>query len=211
VGALLFALAVGTYGTAADGVIPEKTRINLQLNNHLSTRSNSEGDTFTAYVTTPVIVGDRVLIPKGSLVNGSVSRILRPGRFKGKAAMNVIFHSITIPGLGQLPIVASLVGIDSLGRVSNGSQVATEGVGAVRNDVGRVYMVGSAGSAIGTLAETTKGAAMGAGVGASMGWADFFSTRGREIEIRKGAMLDIVLDQPLVIPREIWTKPSANK
>jgi hypothetical protein len=106
---LMLALAtIQAFPAASDTILPEKTRITLQLNNHLSTRVNSEGDTFTAYVTAPILIGDRIVIPKGSVVNGSISRILRPGRFKGKAVMNLLFQSVTIPGRGQLPIVASL-------------------------------------------------------------------------------------------------------
>src|SRR5436309_11469122 len=96
IGTLILILTVSTAEageqSGAQIIIPEGTHISLQLNDHLSTKLNNEGDTFTATVTVPVSQGDRIVIPKGSVVSGSVSRILRPGRFRGKAIMNVVFH-----------------------------------------------------------------------------------------------------------------------
>ena len=127
---------------AADTVLPETTRITLQLNKHLSTKVNSEGDPFTAYVTIPVSLGQRIVIPKGSVVTGSVSRIIRPGRFKGKAVMNVLFQSIEIPGRGQLPIAASLARMDPEGSGGVRSEGTVEGEGSEGSDIGRIVMPG---------------------------------------------------------------------
>jgi hypothetical protein len=199
------------FPAASDTILPEKTRITLQLNNQLSTRVNSEGDAFTAYVTAPILIGDRIVIPKGSVVTGSISRILRPGRFKGKAAMNLLFQSVTIPGHGQLPIVASLARMDSKGYGAIKSEGTVEGEDSEGNDIGRVLVPGIAGAGIGTLAGGAKGAAIGSGVGAAIGLASVFATRGKEIEVRRGATLDILLDQPLTIPPEEGDAASENR
>ena len=187
---------------AADTVLPETTRITLQLNKHLSTKVNSEGDSFTAYVTIPVSLGQRIVIPKGSVVTGSVSRIIRPGRFKGKAVMNVLFQSIEIPGRGQLPIAASLARMDQEGNGGVRSEGTVEGEGSAGSDIGRIVMPGIVGAGVGTLAGGGKGAAIGTGIGAAIGLATVFATRGKEIEVPRGSTLDIILDKPLVIPSE---------
>ena len=187
---------------AGDSVLPEKTRVTLQLNNRLSTKVNSEGDSFTAYVTTPVLLGDRIVIPKGSIVTGSISRIIRPGRFKGKAVLNVLFQSIEIPGRGQLPIAASLARMDVEGIGRIGSEGTVEGEGSEGRDLGKIVIPGITGAGIGTLAGGGKGAAIGGGLGAAIGLATVFSTRGKEIDVPRGATLDIVLDKPLSIPAD---------
>lgn len=199
------------FPAAPDSVLPEKTKIALQLNNHLSTKVNSEGDTFTAYVTKPVLFGDRIVIPKGSIVNGSISRILRPGRFKGKAIMNLLFQSVTIPGRGQLPIAASLARMDLQGPATIKEEGTLEGGGSEGIDIGKVRVPGIAGAGIGALAGGTKGAATGSGADAAMGLTSVFATRGKEIEVRRGATLDIWLDQPLIIPSEEGNEASANR
>ena len=194
-----------------DTVLPEKTRITLQLNTHLSTKVNSEGDAFTAYVTAPILLGDRIVIPKGSVVNGSISRILRPGRFKGKAVMNLLFQSISIPGHGQLPIVASLARVDSQGHGAIRSEGTVEGESSEGNDIGKVLVPGITGAGIGGLTGGAKGAAIGSGVGAAIGLATVFATRGKEIEVLRGATLEILLDQPLTIPPEGEGSASENR
>lgn len=197
------ALLIPSVSWAAnDTVLPEKTRITLQLNNKLSTKVNSEGDGFTAYVTAPVQLGDKIIIPKGSIVAGSISRIIRPGRFKGKAVLNVLFQSIEIPGRGQLPIVASLARMDSEGNGGIRAEGTVEGEGSEGSDIGRIVMPGIVGAGVGTLAGGGKGAAIGGGIGAAIGLATVFATRGKEIEVPRGSSMDITLDKPLTIPPE---------
>lgn len=184
---------------ASDIAVPEGTVIGLQLNNHLSTKTNSEGDSFTAVVTTPIFLDDRLAIPKGSTVTGSISRILRPGRFKGKAVLNLLFQSIDIPGYGQLPIVATLVNVDSEGKESVHSEGGIEGKGSRKGDTVRVIAPGVAGAGVGTLAGGGKGAGIGAGVGIAIGLASVFTSRGNDIELNKGSTLDISLDRAITL------------
>ena len=106
--ALAFALGTGRANPqgGSETILPEGTQIQLALNDHLSSRLNHEGDVFTATVTVPLYVSERLVVPKGSLVTGNISRVIRPGRFKGKAVMNLNFQSIRLPGKGELPILA---------------------------------------------------------------------------------------------------------
>ena len=185
---------------ASDSVLPEGTRIALQLNNPLSTRVNSEGDAFTAVVTAPVYLGDRMVIPKGSKVTGSIARITRPGRVKGKAVMNLQFQSISIPGRGQVPITATLVRVDSQGNGgvrSEGSVVADSSAG---RDSARVLTPAAVGGGIGAITHGAAGAGIGVGVGAAIGLTSVFTSRGKDIEVRRGSTMDIALDRPLTIP-----------
>jgi len=200
--ALLFILSLPQVCAAAgDTVIPEGTRIYLQLNNHISTR-NSEGDVFKAIVTEPVTVGDRIVIPKGSQVTGSIARILRPGRVKGKAAMTLLFQTVEIPGRGPMPIVASLVGVGREGNSQLSTEGTIEGESSTGKDFGRVMTPGLIGAGIGTIAGGRRGAGIGAGIGAAVGLATVFSSRGKEIELPRGSSLNIALDRPLLIPPE---------
>jgi hypothetical protein len=200
---LVFMLCVPAITKAAgDVIVPEGTRISLQLNDNLSTKTNSEGDSFKAIVTIPVYLGDRVIIPKGSIVNGSISRITRPGRFKGKASMSILFQSVSIPGRGQLPIIASLDKVDSEGTADVRSEGTIVGKGSAGSDIGRILKPGAVGTGIGGLAGGGKGAGIGAGVGAAAGLATVFATRGKDLEVHRGATMDMLLDRPLVIPFE---------
>ncbi len=194
--------AASAQTTNGDFTLPEGTRIVLQLNDHLSTKSNTEGDKFTANVIQPVYQQDRLIIPKGSVVTGSISRILRPGRVKGKAVMNLLFQGIKVPGRGEMQIVASLARVDEEGNGGVQSENTVKGEGSAGRDTARVLRPGLVGAGIGALAGGGKGAAIGGGVGAVVGIATIFTTRGKDLEMRRGSTLDIVLDRPLTLPLE---------
>jgi len=199
--ALLLVSATAVAQSGAEWILAEGTQITLQLNDYLSTKLNNEGDAFTATVMAAVYVKDRLVIPKGSAVSGSVSRVLRPGRFKGKAMMNLLFTSIHIPGTAEpQPIVATLVRLDPEGGARTQSEGTIQGSDSKGQDAARVGAPTAGGAAIGGIVGGGKGAAIGAGVGAAIGLASVLSGRGKDLEIRKGSLMEIVLDRPLSIP-----------
>jgi hypothetical protein len=197
--------------TAGEVTLPEGTRISLQLNDHLSTKQNLEGDPFTANVIAPVYLGDRLIIPKGSIVTGTVSRVLKSGRLKGKAVMNLNFQTVRVPGRGDLPIVASLVRVDSEGTGGVQSEGTIKAPSSTGSDAAKVMTPTLSGAGIGAIAGGGKGSAIGAGVGAAVGLATIFSTRGKDIEMRRGSTLDITLDRPLLVPAETDTRAVRNR
>jgi len=187
---------------AEDAVIVlEGTQLRLQLNTNLSTKENHEGDPFTAYVIESVYQGDQIVIPKGSTVSGSISRITRPGRFKGKAVMHLLFQHIQIPpGRDKLSILASLVRIDPDEDADIDAEGRLEGKGSTERDLGRVVAPGLAGAGVGAVAGGRKGAAIGAGAGAGIGLGNVFWTRGKDVELHVGSTMDVSLEQALEIP-----------
>ncbi len=192
-------------------VLPEKTRISLQLNDHLSTKTNVEGDEFTANVIAPVSSGDRLVVPKGSVVTGNLSRVLRAGRFKGKAMMSLHFQTIRIPGRGELPIVASLAKVDAEGTGGVQTENTVQGQRSLGSDIARILTPSLTGAGIGGVTGGARGAGIGAGVGAAVGAVVILSTRGKEIEMRRGSTMDIVLDRALTIPLENDTRANRNR
>jgi hypothetical protein len=199
---LTLATAIAGEQPGTQIIVSQGTRLSLQLNDHLSTKLNNEGDTFTATLLFPVSQGDKLVIPKGSVVTGSISRIVRPGRFRGKAIMNVVFHSLRIPGRGQVSIVASLLAVESGENAGVKSEGAIQGEGSKGKDVATVVKPGAGGAGIGALVGGAKGAAVGSGIGAAVGLATVFATRGKDLEVQRGSTMDVVLDRPLVIPSE---------
>ena len=207
--ALALTLVLALVGSGAAGAqsagevsLPQGTNIVLQLNDYLSTKLNTEGDRFTATVTVPVYAGDRLVIPKGSIISGTISRLIRPGRVKGKAVMNLLFHTVRIPGHGEYPIVASLFRVDSEGNADVRSEGTVVGQGSKAGDAGRVLKPGLTGAGIGVLVGGGSGAAIGGGVGAAVGLGVIFATRGKDLVVRRGSTLHLALDRPLTLPAE---------
>ena len=185
---------------AGEHTLGHGTRISLQLTDSLSTKLNNEGDTFTARVVSPVTLGETVIVPKGSIVTGSISRVLRPGRFRGKAVMDLVFHSVRIPGKPDLPIVASLLTLDAQGNVEARTEGSIRGEGSKGKDAVSIAKPAAAAAGVGALVDGSKGAAIGSGIGAAVGLATVFATRGKDLELPRGSALDIVLDRPLAVP-----------
>ncbi len=185
---------------SSEVTLAEGTIISLELNDYLSTRLSAEGNPFTATVTAPVYRGERLAVPKGSLVSGAISRVVRPGRFRGKAILYLSFQSIRIQGRGELPIVASLARVNT---TDGGAEVLIEsGVKGERSagkDARRMGVPVLAGTGIGAATGGGKGAAVGGGIGAAVGLATVFTTRGKDLEMRRGSVMEIRLDRPLQI------------
>ena len=185
---------------AADVRLPDGTQITLQLNDTLSTASNTEGDKFTAVVAMPVYFGDRIVIPKGSVVTGSVSRVLRPGRIKGKAILDLVFQTIQIPSRKEADIVATLIWIDLEGV----DGIHDTQIGENRRDGEKTSGDSPRNSSAllpkaGTRSLTVEGKNIGI---VSSSRPAVFNSQGEDFEIHRGATMDILLDHPLILTDE---------
>jgi hypothetical protein len=187
-----------------EAVLPEGTRISLQLNDFLSTKQSQEGQPFTATVDIPVYLKDRIVIPKGSIISGSVSRILKPGRFRGKAQMNLIFSSVRLAdSIREIAIVASLASIDPEAKAGTQAEGTISTEESKTRGAAKVATPTLVGAGIGAVVGSGRGAAIGAGVGAAVGLATILASRGADVELRRGCAMEIVLDRALAVPNEV--------
>jgi len=80
---------------------------------------------------------------------------------------------------------------------SEGSVVGEDPAG---RDSARVLTPTAVGAGIGAITHGGAGAGIGAGVGAAIGLGSVFTSRGKDVEVRRGSTMDISLDRPLMIP-----------
>jgi len=90
--AILFALPAFLHAQAQPTIVPAGTHIQLELINRLSTRTSHVGDHVRAQTAFPVAVGDQVVIPAGTFVEGRLQRIA-PKSNQAKFFMN--FNQLT--------------------------------------------------------------------------------------------------------------------
>jgi hypothetical protein len=65
-------------------------------------------------------------------------------------------------------------------------------------DAGTIVSRGAQGAALGAIVDrSVTGAGIGGGAGAAAGLAQVLLTRGRDVELRRGTTIDVVLDRPL--------------
>lgn len=195
--AIAQALASGPSQTGLT-IVPAGTRILLRTKNSLSTRSARIGDSFYAIVDYPVIVDKKVAIPADSLIRGIVADVQQGGRVRGRAQITINLEKIMLINGIQKPIDAEILSVDApaeAASVQRGGRI--QAPGNAREDARVLFDTGSQGAFIGAIAGGGKGLAIGSAVGALAGLSIVLSTRGYDLELDRGAGIELILRQPL--------------
>ena len=168
--------------------IPRDTIMRVEMLGNLSTDATQKGDHFQV----------RVLEPKefeGATIEGTVTRVKRPGRVKSNAELQLAFEQIRLPDgrsskmSAQVIEVISTGGSQGVGKVD--SEGGVQGRDSTRGDVQKVGAATGIGAVIGAIAGGGVGAAVGATIGAGVGTAGVLSERGRDIHLYQGQQLRI--------------------
>jgi hypothetical protein len=168
-------------------VVDAGTPIVVTADQAVSSKTSNSGDHFDASVAEPVMVGNRVVIPKGARATGTVVDSKSAGRFKGNAAISVALSSVTVRGQ-EYRVKTSEVTEAGKGRGKRTAE--TTGGGA------------AVGAIIGAIAGRGKGAAIGAAAGAGAGAAGGALTGERDITINAETKLTFKLKDALEITRK---------
>ena len=200
--------------TAAKIVLAAGTRLPLSLQNGINTRTAKAGDSVYFQTIYPIAQNNRIVIPMGAYARGEVTSVTRPGRLKGRAELRMAITSITFPNGYIVSLVAAPGSLDSDGKERVDSEGKIKGRSAVGKDAAIVGLSTLGGFTIGTQAGAVTaissgstrsfgtGAAVGSGGGLLAGLAIVALTRGPEAELRRGTMLDVVFERPLVLEAE---------
>jgi type IV secretion system protein VirB10 len=185
--------------------VPAGTKVLLSLKSAINTKTAQQGDGVYLISSFPVVGNTRVMIPVGVYVQGVVDRVVRPGRVKGRAQLDLHFTTMIFPN-GQVVdvpgVLNSLPGSD--GPKVKGNEGTVEQAGNKGRDVGNVLKgaaIGAEGGVIGGAAtgNVAKGAGYGSLAGAAAGTIYTLFTRGNDIVIPTGTSVEMVLQRPLVL------------
>jgi hypothetical protein len=179
-------------------VVPPGTSIPIVLTAFLNTKSSQVGDKFYADTVYPVWIQQRLAIPRGSVIKGTVTEVVRPGKIKGKGRMAIRFDSITLPNGISRDLVAGFRGIHGPGDEKiDRNKETIDMAGSRGEDAGQVIGYSGQGAIIGAISGGGKGAGIGAGAGAAVGLVMMLFTRGRDLILEPGTQFDIELKQPI--------------
>lgn len=182
-------------------MIPAGSRLLLQLDDYLTTKMNERGDPFTAVVARDLFVGNELAIPEGTVIKGTVGAVQRPGRVSGRAEMNLRFDEVQFKNGQTVKLSATLTGIgQDAGRVAD-AEGTYEGKGSEGRDAAVVTAGAATGTVVGAIAAGGKGGLIGATIGGLVGLAGVLSTRGEDIELTRGTLLEIMIDQEMRIEK----------
>ena len=187
-------------------VVPAGTKVLLTLQSSINTKSARPGDGVYLMSAFPVIVGNRVLIPAGMYVQGTVDSVERHIRIKGHAKLNMHFTSMIFPNgtVIEIPGVVSGIPGSKGPHVKDGGEGTVEqsgGVGDVIKSAGKGAEIGAGGGVIVGAVENHpfEGGGIGAAGGALVGAAVSLFTHGNDIDIVSGSQVEMVLQRPLIL------------
>ncbi|HZS07929.1 MAG TPA: hypothetical protein VFD58_24055 [Blastocatellia bacterium] len=169
----------------AGSLIPDGTELRLRLMTALSTRTNREGDRFTAQVIEPRAY-------EGATVEGHVARIERSGRMSGHAEMALEFDTITLREGRSSPLYAEIEKIyasDSIKTMDREGNI--ESASKTKDVVIRSAGGAALGAIIGGIAKGGKGAAIGAIIGAGVGAGSVFIQGEKDLILDAGAEMSV--------------------
>ena len=94
--------------------IPAGTKFSLELLTPVTSVSGRPGAQFSAILVNDQSEGNEVILPSGSLVRGTVSKIVEPQRLSKGAILYMDFDHVVTPNGRQLPLSFSIVGREDL-------------------------------------------------------------------------------------------------
>ena len=168
-----------------DLTVPSDAVLGLQIERTVSSELARLEDRVDARVTRDVRVSDRVAIPAGSTVRGSVTEVDRGGRMKGKARLAIKFHTIVLADGTQLPLKTDAVVRE--GQSPGGESAAKVGGAAI------------GGAILGAILGGGKGAAIGGAVGAGAGTAAAMTNDRNAATIAAGTTVTVRMQAPVTV------------
>lgn len=170
---------------ADDLLIPEGDQLRIRLTSPLSTKTNREGDQFTARVVSPSAFVNATIV-------GHVARITHSGKATGRTEMMLAFDEITMPD-GRSALFDAQVE-----KVYEGTTVKTvdeEGnvqtTSRTRDTAARGVGGAALGAVIGAIAGGGKGAAIGAAIGGAAGAGSVYVQNGKDLIFETGTEMMI--------------------
>ncbi|HJS43607.1 MAG TPA: glycine zipper 2TM domain-containing protein [Gemmatimonadales bacterium] len=170
--------------------VPAGTRIDLTINDELSSRENKPGDTFSAKVVNDIRdPSGNVAIDAGSTVNGNVVAVKPAPNRRTPGTLTLAVSTIETDGK-TFPIRATIDSVKTEYRKQpiSGRDAAKVGVGA------------AAGAVVGQIiSKNTKGTVIGAVVGGMAGAGVAAETKDMDIVLPDGAHFQISVTEPLTV------------
>jgi hypothetical protein len=194
--------------TAATVTVPAGTEFALVLTSPLASKNTHRGDTIHAETTAPITVGDQVVIPAGTFIQGQVDRLSRNG---SRAQMVVKSASVVFPD-GYVANISGTLNVESDEGTAWRDPSDKAKVGALIAPAAGVGIGALIGSQIHTTQSSTlggttitsstpKGIAIGSGLGlaagAAVSLALLLHSRGFFVDV--GSPMEMTLPQPLML------------
>lgn len=171
-----------------DLVVSSDSVLGLQLLTTVSTETAKLEDPVEARVTREVRVGNRVAIPVGTRMLGSVTLAERGGKMKERARLAVRFHTLVLADSTRIPVQTEAI--------------HREGDSPGKESAAKVGAAAAGGAILGAILGGGKGAAIGGAVGAAGGTAAVMAGGRNPAILTSGTAITVRLQQPVTVTVE---------
>ena len=166
--------------------IPAGTSLPVVLDTAVASDTSHAEEAVQAHLSRAVAVHGETVLPEGSRVSGVVTDATRSGKVKGRAHIAVRFDTLTPRGEDERYRI----------RTSTVSRLAPA---TKKEDAMKIGAPAAGGAIIGAIVGGKKGALVGTAIGGGAGTAVVLSTRGKEVQLPKGAAFTLRLSEPLTV------------
>ena len=171
-----------------DLTIPADSVLGLQIERTLSSETARVEDRVEARVTRDVRVGDKVAIPAGSIVQGSVMEVDRGGKMRARARLGVRFHTVVLASGSRLSIRTDAV--------------LREGQSPAKESAAKIGGAAVGGAILGAILGGGKGAVIGGATGAAGGTAATMASERNAAVLTAGTTVSVRMQQPVTVTVE---------
>ena len=194
--------------------IPAGTKFSLELLTPVTSVSGRPGAQFSAILLNDQSEGNDVILPSGSLVRGTVNKIVEPQRMSKGAILYMDFDHVVTPNGRQLPLAFSIVGREDL-TLDGGIQNGTGFGEAFRKTMKKSGDITK--TAVNWGNETFEDTAGGylriitvpvCAIGGAIGSTGYFVydtiadliRKGEHVDLPTGEVLNVILENPVDVP-----------
>jgi hypothetical protein len=190
--------------------VPAGTAFTVSLQQPISTQINKVGDLIEAMVETPLTAENKIILPKGSRVKGTIAGIRSSGGAIRSGSLELQFTTAEPVGTTlQLPLLAKVKTPNGSGVLEGEGFKSNAGQIAAKTAIGAA--TGAAAGSIGGLlrhSNVGNGAIIGASIGAGIGLIhSLFQTKPQPVELESQSPLTLVLEKSLTVGGGNTTMP----
>ena len=186
----------------AYAVVPG-TKFLVRLDDELDTKETREKKRFKVTTLEPLEAGGGIYLPPGAQIHGHVSRVESAG-IAGRAKIWLTFDEIHTK-FATLPIVAEVVSVPGDHSVKTGTaqqEGLIQGRTSTQQSAAEAAAAGAAMGAVRGVKDKDKKEAMEGAAAAALAAYLMESGRGHEIDLPKGAKLELELERALYLLKE---------